>query len=67
MDRTMTEEQRQKTATLNLRLDPEIKAALEQAAKDDRRTITSLIEILLIPHLRAKGYLPAETKPKRSK
>jgi len=56
---------RRKTATLNLRIEPKIKAALEQAAKDDRRSVTALVEMLVIPHLRAGGYLPDETKPKR--
>lgn len=63
----MTEQQRQKTATLNLRLDPTIKEALERAAADNHRKITSLIEMLLIPYLRANGYLPADPKPRRSR
>jgi hypothetical protein len=58
---------RRKTATLNLRIEPEIKAALEKAAADDRRSVTALVEMLVIPHLRAKGYLPADVKPKRSR
>jgi hypothetical protein len=49
---------RQKTATLNLRLDPVLKDAAMRAAIDDHRTITSLIEKLLTEHLRAAGYLP---------
>lgn len=48
---------RTKTATLNLRVDPEIKDAAEKAAADDRRSLTSLIEKLLTDHLRKKGYL----------
>lgn len=51
-------EQRKKTATLNLRISPELKAAAEKAAADDGRSLTSLIEKLLADHLRAKGYLP---------
>jgi hypothetical protein len=61
-------EQRRKTATLNLRIDPDIKAALERAAADDHRNVTQLVELLVMRHLRAGGYLPAEeSKPRRSK
>ncbi|WP_198365119.1 hypothetical protein [Roseomonas sp. KE0001] len=47
-----------KTAQVNLRLLPEMKAAAEKAASDDQRSLTSLIEKLLADHLREKGYLP---------
>lgn len=50
-------EQRRKTATLNLRIDPGLKAAAEKFAGDDQRSVTSLIEKLLTEHLKAKGYL----------
>jgi len=50
-------EQRKKTATLNLRIDPTLKEAAEKAAADDHRSLTSLMEKLLIEHLKAKGYL----------
>jgi hypothetical protein len=50
-------EQRRKTATLNLRIDPRIKAAADKAAADDQRSLTSLIEKLLTDYLRKKGYL----------
>jgi hypothetical protein len=48
---------RTKTATLNLRVDPEIKDAAEKAASDDRRSLTSFIEKLLTDFLRKRGYL----------
>jgi hypothetical protein len=48
-------EQRKKTATLNLRIDPALKEAAEKAAADDHRSLTSLMEKLLIEHLKAKG------------
>lgn len=51
-------EQRKKTATLNLRIAPEIKEAAEKAASDDQRSLTSLVEKLLADHLKDKGYLP---------
>jgi len=50
-------EQRRKTATLNLRIDPAVKKAAEKAAADDHRSLTSLIEKLLIEHLKTRGYL----------
>jgi hypothetical protein len=63
----MPDHPRVKSAVLNLRIEPEIKTALERAAEDERRSVTSYVEMLLIPHLRAKGYLPGETKPRRMK
>ncbi|MFO1071160.1 MAG: hypothetical protein U1E17_00280 [Geminicoccaceae bacterium] len=50
--------QRRKTATLNLRIDPALKEAAEKAAADDQRSLTSLVEKLLVDHLRERGYLP---------
>jgi hypothetical protein len=55
--------QRRKTATLNLRMDPELKAAAEKAAAADHRSLTSLFEILLISHLQKRGFLPRTTSP----
>ena len=48
-----------KTAPFQVRMRPSIKAAAEQAAADANRSLSSLIETLLIEHLRANGYLPA--------
>jgi hypothetical protein len=50
-------EKRIKTAQLNLRISPALKAAAEQAAADDQRSVTSLIEKLLTDHLQERGYL----------
>ncbi|MHB0705422.1 hypothetical protein WDZ11_01045 [Roseomonas mucosa] len=47
-----------KTAQVNLRLLPDLKAAAEKAAADDHRSLTSMIEKLLTDHLRERGYLP---------
>jgi hypothetical protein len=49
-----------KTATLNLRIAPKVKEAAEQAADDDNRSLTSLVETLLLSHLREHGYLPRD-------
>ena len=56
------DKKRIKTAQTNLRLEPNFKAAAERAAKDDHRSLTSLIEKLLTDHLRRKSYL-GETFP----
>jgi hypothetical protein len=42
---------------LGLRIDARIKAALDKAAADDRRSINSYVEIALEAHLQEKGYL----------
>jgi hypothetical protein len=48
-------QKRLKTAQVNLRIKPELKAAAERAAVDDNRSLTSLIEKLLMDYLRKKG------------
>lgn len=50
--------QRLKTAQVNLRIDPALKAAAEKAAAADKRTLTSLVEKLLDTYLRERGFLP---------
>ncbi|MFC3061441.1 hypothetical protein [Paenirhodobacter populi] len=47
-----------KTAQVNLRITPSLKQAADQAAADDQRSLTSLVEKLLTDYLREKGYLP---------
>jgi len=46
---------RHKKAITNLRIRPELKRAAEAAAKDDNRTLTSLIEWLIADHCRRTG------------
>jgi hypothetical protein len=50
-------EKRIKTAQVNLRIEPALKAAAEKAASEDHRSLTSLIEKLLTDYLRKRGYL----------
>jgi hypothetical protein len=50
-------EKRLKTAQVNLRIDPALKAAADKAAADDHRSLTSLVEKLLSDYLKKKGYL----------
>jgi hypothetical protein len=52
------QEKRLKTAQVNLRIDPDLKTAAEKAAAADQRSLTSLIEKLLIDFLKKGGYLP---------
>jgi hypothetical protein len=44
-----------KTATVQVRLRPSMKRAAERAAKEDSRSLSSLIEMLLAEFLKAKG------------
>jgi hypothetical protein len=47
-----------KTPSLGVRVQPEVKAALEKAAADDVRSVSSLIEKIAVEWLRERGYLP---------
>lgn len=47
-----------KTPSLGVRVQPEVKAALEKAAKADVRSVSSMVEKLLVEGLTARGYLP---------
>ena len=49
-----------KTPSFDIRVQPGTKAALERAARDDLRSVSSLIEKILEEWLRAKGYLPGD-------
>ena len=46
-----------KTEPVSFRLQQETKAALEKAAKSDVRSVSSLIEKILIEWLKKKGHL----------
>jgi hypothetical protein len=46
-----------KSAQMLVRIQPSIKSAAEKAAVDDRRSLSSLVEKLLVEHLKKKGYL----------
>jgi hypothetical protein len=50
-------EKRIKTAQVNLRLEPALKAAAEKAAQADHRSLTSLVEKLLTEYCKKKGFL----------
>jgi hypothetical protein len=46
-----------KTLPVSFRLPSPVKAAAQRAAKDETRSVSSLMERLLIEPLKAKGYL----------
>jgi hypothetical protein len=46
-----------KTAQVNLRIRPSLKAAAEKAAEGGHRSLTSLIEKLLAQYCKTKGFL----------
>jgi predicted transcriptional regulator len=43
-----------KTAAISIRVEPELKAALEQLAREDRRPLASLVEKVLADFVEAK-------------
>lgn len=53
-----------KTATVTFRIDPEIKAAAEEAAARDHRSLTNLVEVLLMKHCESIKLYPLARKPK---
>ncbi len=48
-----------KTESIFLRVEPDVREAAERAAEADHRSVPSLVEKLLVEHLRAAGYLKA--------
>jgi len=54
---TLSEKRELRNAPLGLRITPTLKAALEQAAEDDRRSVASMVEIILVEWLEAREYL----------
>lgn len=49
-----------KTHPLGFRVEPEIKQALEAAAKADRRSVSSLVENILSDWLKEHGFIIRE-------
>jgi hypothetical protein len=43
-----------RTSQVNLRISPELKVAAEKAAEDAHRSLTSLIEVLLVEYIEAR-------------
>ena len=53
----MVEPTKRSLPGLTICFDPEVKAAIEKAAKADKRSASSLVEIAVIAYLREKGFL----------
>jgi hypothetical protein len=51
-----------KTHPLGFRIEPEIKQALTIAAKEDHRSVSSLVELIIAKWLREHGYLEPQTE-----
>lgn len=58
---------RVKTAIMTLRVDPEIKAAAEIAAAQDRRSLTNLVEVLLVNHCKTLSLYPLPDSAKETR
>ena len=52
-----------RSATFQIRMRPSVKAAGEIAAASENRSLSALMETLLMDYLRERGYLPKGTKP----
>jgi len=55
-----------KTAVMTLRVSPQVKAAAELAAERDHRSVTSLIEVLILDHCRRLDIRPETICPKET-
>ena len=65
---SMTTMVQRKTTMFTMRMDPEVKEAAEKVAADDRRSLSSLIEILLIEICKKRGALTEEGRlPKKGR
>ncbi len=51
---------RLKTAVLTLRIEPQVKTVAELAARHDRRSVASLIEVLVLAHGKMLGIEPPQ-------
>jgi len=52
------EEKKMKSVPISFRLPPDTKTALEKAAKEHTRSVSSMLEKLVTDFLKEKGYLP---------
>ena len=57
----------EKTTPIGVRISVEAKEALAKAAKDDLRSMASLVEKILTDWLREKGYLGEPSKAVRGR
>ena len=50
-----TKRQKKKTETLTLRVEPMVKVAAEKAAEHEHRSLTNLIEVLILNYCKEQG------------
>ncbi len=58
---------RTKISTLNLRIDPNVKAAVRAAAEREHRSVANMVEVLIRRHCEQSGIPVKETSKSRSK
>lgn len=56
-----------KTAVMTLRVSPIVKASAERAAEHDRRSVTNLVEVLILNHCKALDITLATVPPKETR
>ena len=57
-----------KTDVVSVRVPPDVKAALVNAAEHERRSLASMVEFMVLDYCRARGIMPAlPTKPPRAR
>jgi hypothetical protein len=56
-----------RSAAVSLRVEPDVKDALEAAARADGRTMAQYVERLLVSHLRSGGFLADAARPDQGK
>lgn len=49
---------KKKTAVMTLRVSPHVKAAAQLAAERDHRSVTSLVEVLILEHCKTLDITP---------
>ena len=58
---------RTKISTLNLRIDPNVKAAVRAAAEREHRSVANMVEVLIRRHCEQSGIPVNEAGKPRSK
>jgi uncharacterized protein (DUF1778 family) len=56
-----------KSDTLNLRVTPELRELVRQAATKEHRTVSSFVEVLVRKHCNRQGIVPAGIKRAKSR
>jgi hypothetical protein len=56
-----------RSAHMNLRVRPALKATLEKLAKEDRRTLSAYVEKLLEDHVKSSSQVSVEQQKQASK